>query len=576
MKWIIAYFTVVGFNFGFWIAVGALRFASEQIPKVLIEFVRRLRSHPRAFLEYGRQTLWQATFESAVSFGLFSLFAVTLNVLLGTVEGWLQFIENFRALTGPYELVLNPLSAWLFFAFVGGFIARSVIRASNPAATAIASTTYFFGSILVSADLIGIVIPLEAPGTLLLLLASFVLMLSGETVAMSGRGSVPTPAQPALPAGRITPPEVAVIMAAHNEEAVIGQSITAAMAVLPVENIYIGSDASTDRTSAVARSYGCQVVDIYPNQGKAKTLKHLLDRFQICDRYRAVLILDADIVIRKRFLDRVLPLFDDPRVAAVPGRSIPRWPAHPGAHQARFITAYRMRLWRMLQFGLRYAQTWRFTNMTTIVPGAMSTYRASVLRQLEIDAPGLVIEDFNMTFELHHKRLGIIAYDLGATVDSTQPLTIGDYVRQVKRWYLGWWQTIWRHGVWPSAFWAFMASFTLEMVIYGLFVVMVPAILLVMAANGWHSVTIPQFLGVFRQGTVSLPDLLLGVFLADYLMTIIITLIERKPALLFYGLGFFVLRFLDALMFITMIPASVITKSDGRWVHPKRKPDVSA
>jgi cellulose synthase/poly-beta-1,6-N-acetylglucosamine synthase-like glycosyltransferase len=225
----------------------------------------------------------------------------------------------------------------------------------------------------------------------------------------------------------------------------------------------------------------------------------------------------------------------------------------------------------MLQFGLRYAQTWRFTNMSTIIPGAMSTYRSSVLRQLEIDAPGLVIEDFNMTFELHHKKLGRIAYDTRAMVDSSQPLTIGDYVRQVKRWYLGWWQTIWRHGVWPSAFWLFMASFTFEMVIYGLFVVTVPIIILVLAMNGWQTVSVPQFLGVLRQGTISFPDVLLGVFLADYLMTIVITLIERKPALLFYGLGFFLLRFLDALMFLLTIPLSFFTKSDGRWVHPERK-----
>ena len=47
-------------------------------------------------------------------------------------------------------------------------------------------------------------------------------------------------------------------------------------------------------------------------------------------------------------------------------------------------------------------------------------YRVDVLDQIDIAAPGLVIEDFNMTFEVHAKKLGRIAFRPDVAVAYTQ------------------------------------------------------------------------------------------------------------------------------------------------------------
>jgi cellulose synthase/poly-beta-1,6-N-acetylglucosamine synthase-like glycosyltransferase len=380
------------------------------------------------------------------------------------------------------------------------------------------------------------------------------------------------------PAGRrYIPRDVAVIIAAHNEEKLIGRTLAAISKSVPHENIFVGNDASQDKTSSVVTLMGCQVLDLVPNRGKAKVLRTLLDHYHLLDRFPIILILDADIEVHEDFLARALPHFDDPRVVAVPGRSRPRWPSHHWPRQNVLITAYRTKLWRMMQFGLRYGQTWKYTNMSTIIPGAMSLYRSSALRQIDIDAPGLVIEDFNMTFELHHRRLGRIAYDARAQVNSQQPQTVGDYVRQIRRWYLGWWQTVRRHGVWASGFWFFMASFTLEMVVNAVFVLLVPIMAIVIGLNHWQPVAFPAWQNFnVKFADVTITGLVLSVLVVDYASTLLIAAIDRKPLMALYGLVFFPLRFLDALMFLVTLPVSLFVRSDGRWTSPTRAAAPSA
>jgi poly-beta-1,6-N-acetyl-D-glucosamine synthase len=47
-------------------------------------------------------------------------------------------------------------------------------------------------------------------------------------------------------------------------------------------------------------------------------------------------------------------------------------------------------------------------------------YRSSAPAKIKVLAPGLVIEDFNMTFEIQAKKLGRIAFRPSAAVAYTQ------------------------------------------------------------------------------------------------------------------------------------------------------------
>lgn len=369
-------------------------------------------------------------------------------------------------------------------------------------------------------------------------------------------------------AGRITADEVAVLIPAHNEEGTLGLSLDAVSELVTVRNVFVASDGSTDRTVGIAREWGCQVLDIQPNGGKARALRAAIEHFRIYDRYAAVLILDADSQPDPDYLEHALPLFDDPDVVAVAGHALPAWHSHWRPSVAMYIAAYRMRLYRVTQVLLRYGQTWKHSNVSFIVPGFASMYRCNVLSQIDIDAPGLIIEDFNMTFELHHKRLGKIAYTPRVRCTSHEPLCFADYAKQVRRWHLGFWQTIRRHGFWPGFFWLSLAAFVIEMLLQSLSFLTVPFVLagFVIAPGEPMTIWLPH-LGLAR---LTVTDVVLGVFLTDYTITALTAAVERKPILMLYGLGFALLRWIDSFLFLYTLPLAFAEKSDGRWVSPKR------
>ncbi len=365
--------------------------------------------------------------------------------------------------------------------------------------------------------------------------------------------------------------DVAVIVPAHNEELTIARTIASVLHLVEPHQVHIGSDASTDRTVEICRKYGCNVADIFPNKGKAGVLKHLIDHFELSKKYKAVMIVDADTEIDKNYLKHALPFFNDPDICAVAGHAIPHWKKHFWPEWQMIIVAYRVRLYRMLQAVMRYGQTWKYTNVSAIIPGFCSIYRSSILPSIDITAPGLIIEDFNMTFEVHHKKLGKIAYTPKCFGISNEPTNFKDYSKQVKRWNLGFWQTVRKHGFWPSLFWLSTAIFQIEMIVVCIFFLPVPFFFLVFLLTGFQPIHIefPDFLPYVID--VRFQDLFLGVFLMDYLLTVVIAFVENKPSLLLYGLTFFFLRFVDVVLYLYSIPLAFFVKSTGRWVSPKRK-----
>ncbi len=362
----------------------------------------------------------------------------------------------------------------------------------------------------------------------------------------------------------ISAKEVAAIIPAHNEQRTIARTIRALLRILPSKNIFVASDYSTDKTNQIARSLGVKVLKIKPNKGKAKALVYTMKWYRLLTRFKAIIINDADAEIDKHYLEKALPYFNNKKIAAIATHGITRL-RHYGFWEKYFIS-YRLRLWRVLQFGMRFGQTWEFTNVTFIIPGSLSLYRSRVLKKLDIAAPNLIIEDFNMTFELRKKRLGQIAYSPSIFGIHQDPYKLKDYIKQIKRWDLGFWQTVKRNGIWPSFFWASTGSFIIELLLYALFFLSIPLITVLFIINSFQPINIPVI-----APHLTVADLLIGVFAMDYLTTIIATIVEKKPAMLLYGFGFFFLRYIDALIYFYTLPLAFIVKSHGAWTSPKRK-----
>lgn len=379
-----------------------------------------------------------------------------------------------------------------------------------------------------------------------------------------------------VPAAPLLPRDVAVVIAAHNEELVIANTIASAATQVPYSNIFVASDGSSDRTVEIARAAGATVADISPNRGKAGAIVAVLAKSDLLTRFSVILLLDADTQLRSDYLATGLPLFDSPEVVAVAGRATTVISPRPSTRAGRLLTDYRERVYVSVQYLHKYGQAAKRANAVAIVPGFASMYRTSILDSIDIDAKGLSIEDYNMTFEVHAKSLGRIAFNPSCAIAETQdPVTLKEYSAQVRRWSLGFWQTVRRHGAHLGLFWAAVGAFTLEVVISSLVLLLVLPLLLattlawiltdLIALGDVSAALSDSILTDISPGTV-----LLGLLLPDLANTLIAALLSRRRPRV-TALFFPLLRILDALLCLRSLVRAFIGTSDGRWHSPSRR-----
>jgi biofilm PGA synthesis N-glycosyltransferase PgaC len=382
------------------------------------------------------------------------------------------------------------------------------------------------------------------------------------------------------PAGRrarrsnLTVADVAVLIPAHNESAVIADSIEAITKLVPRKNVHVVSDGSTDDTFAIALRCGVKAIQTRRNVGKAGALRDAIERFQLVERFPVVMLLDADTRVQPGYFTAALPLFDSPKVVAVAGcvRTDTNRLLSPVGN---LLTGHRMRIYALGQRVLKFGQTSRYLNATPIVPGFASVYRTAVLPAIDINPAGLVIEDFNMTFEVYHHDLGQVAFTLRAVAVTQDPDNFHDYIRQTKRWALGLWQTVRRHPPQLNLFTAMLALSLAELITSCLLFVTLPlvaAILLipdlVSSAASW-----PGYGRVYAvlSAHMTLIRIFYGVVVPDLAMTAVVALVERRPRLLLAAVFFPFMRVLDSAIGLWAIPLAWLSRSNGIWKSPTRR-----
>ncbi|GAA1782022.1 glycosyltransferase family 2 protein [Streptomonospora arabica] len=400
-----------------------------------------------------------------------------------------------------------------------------------------------------------------------------------DDTAPTAAQPVPASAAPADPAARgPEAPErldLAVVIPAHNEEPVIDGAITSALRLFNRWDIYVVSDSSHDATADIAAETGVNVLELLTNRGKAGAIEAVIEEFELAENYAGVVILDADTELDSGYVEGARRQLGDPSVAAVAGFVVAEWKPKERTITGRTISAYRDRLYWLLQYLLRFGQTWRHTSTSFIVPGFASVYRTSALKSIDINPKGLVIEDFNMTFEVHHKRLGRISMRPDTKAYCQDPFTLGDYVKQVRRWTLGFWQTVRRHGVWPSLFWFALFFYILEVVVVSVLLLATAALglfTLVPLATGGAVLDVDAYATGYAAVTSVLPltTILIGLFVPDYILTCVLATVRRRPSYLVYGVFFLPMRLLDAYLTLRTVPQAWTTRSDGRWQSPTR------
>jgi cellulose synthase/poly-beta-1,6-N-acetylglucosamine synthase-like glycosyltransferase len=250
-------------------------------------------------------------------------------------------------------------------------------------------------------------------------------------------------------------PTLAVMLAAHNEQAVLVQSINALTAQSdPPDIILIADDGSTDATPEVLwKAFAIAPADHgvlatspalpslrwlrMPHGGKARTLNAALERVD-CE---IVLTVDADTILKPDAIAAMRGAFQrEPALAAATGLLAPICDRSFTGRMFEWFQTYEY----VRNFISRYA--WMQVNGLLLISGAFAGFR----RQAVIDVggfdPDCLVEDYELIHRLHRwsadQDLGWTIRVLGdARAQTDAPARLLPFLRQRRRWFGGFLQT---------------------------------------------------------------------------------------------------------------------------------------
>jgi cellulose synthase/poly-beta-1,6-N-acetylglucosamine synthase-like glycosyltransferase len=235
-------------------------------------------------------------------------------------------------------------------------------------------------------------------------------------------------------------PKVAVLVPAYNEEKVIERTVRAVLASdYPRLRVIVIDDGSSDKTLEVARAAfaahvasGRVLILTKPNAGKADALNFGL---QYLSDEEIFVGIDADTVVARDAISRLVPHFLNPRVGAVAGNA---------------KVGNRMNLWTRWQ-ALEYITSQNFERRAlntlgavSVVPGAIGAWRTAAVREAAGYHTDTVAEDADLTMALLRRGYRVQYEDM-ALAYTEAPINANGLMRQRFRWSFGILQAVWKH-----------------------------------------------------------------------------------------------------------------------------------
>jgi cellulose synthase/poly-beta-1,6-N-acetylglucosamine synthase-like glycosyltransferase len=231
-------------------------------------------------------------------------------------------------------------------------------------------------------------------------------------------------------------PWVSVLIPAFNEEAVIVDTVRAALAsTYPNLQVLVVDDGSADRTAElVQQNFGRDRrvrLLTQSNRGKPSALNHAL-----AEAVGEISVsIDADTIVDPAAIERLVRHFADPKVGAVAGnvkvinrnRWITRWQA------LEYITSQNLE-----------KRAFDLLNCIPVVPGAAGAWRTELLRSNGGFSGDTVAEDTDLTLTIRRNGWKIL-YDETAIGRTEVPETVDMLIRQRFRWTFGTLQAVWKH-----------------------------------------------------------------------------------------------------------------------------------
>jgi peptidoglycan-N-acetylglucosamine deacetylase len=230
-----------------------------------------------------------------------------------------------------------------------------------------------------------------------------------------------------------------VLIPAYNEEKVIVRTVRAVVAsTYPKLRVIVIDDGSKDRTLEVVTAAfrdeaaaGHVTILTKPNSGKAEALNYGLT--QVTEE--VFVGIDADTVIARDAIARLVPHFIDARVGAIAGNA---------------KVGNRVNLWTRWQ-ALEYVTSQNFErralntlNAISVVPGAIGAWRTAAVREAGGYHADTVAEDADLTMALLQRGYRV-NYEDRALAFTEAPVSARGLMRQRFRWSFGILQAVWKH-----------------------------------------------------------------------------------------------------------------------------------
>lgn len=231
---------------------------------------------------------------------------------------------------------------------------------------------------------------------------------------------------------------VCVLISAHNESKVLASTLESVSALLPLNDVYVIDDGSSDSTFQIASLLTPNVLST-PNRGKATALNTALVYFQLPQKYELILFLDADTRPQLDFLKFALPHFHQDmhqKIICVIGRV-------KGLGN-NWVAKYRQ--WEYLVSHFIHKRAQANLGSIIVLPGCATIYRSYIFNELNFPV-GTLTEDMDFTFLLHRQGLSRMVFEDRAIVYVQDPQRLSDFIIQISRWYKGFWQVVKKHQI---------------------------------------------------------------------------------------------------------------------------------
>lgn len=225
---------------------------------------------------------------------------------------------------------------------------------------------------------------------------------------------------------------ITVMVPAYNEEKSIADTIRCIQAqTVPIDEILVIDDHSSDRTGEIAASMGVTVVRTEKNQGtKATAQKYVLERGLV--RTELFVTIDGDTLLDPHAIERTLSCFNDPTAASACGYVIPArirsvW------ERGRFVEyVFSISLFKMAQ---------NHVGAVLVSSGCFTVFRTDVVMAMGGFNTRTMAEDMDLTWELSMKGYRIYCVN-DAYCYPYDPPTGKIFVSQLDRWYRSFFQNL--------------------------------------------------------------------------------------------------------------------------------------